>query len=71
MCHIESDLLTYTRFGTVEFQQPEKMKNQTSFKHSGKPNTRVTNHINVSLFEANFCRVIVKLIAANSTTRKH
>ena len=57
------------RFVTVEFQQPEKMKNQTSFKHSVKPNTQVTNNINVSLFEANFCRVIVKLTAANSTTR--
>ena len=64
MCHIESDLLTNTCFGTVKLQQPEKMGNQTSFQHSNQPNTRATHHRDFSFFEANFC-------PANSTTRKN
>ena len=68
MCHMESDLLTNTCFGTDKFQQSEKMGNQTSFQHSDQPNTRATHYIIVSLFEAIFCRVIVKL-ASNSNKK--
>ena len=39
------------------------MGNQTSFHHSDQQNTRTTHYIIVSLFEAIFCRVIVKLAA--------
>ena len=67
MCHMESDLLTKTCFGTVKFQQAEKMGNQTSFQHSDQLNTRTTHYI-IVLVEAIFCRVIVKL-AANSNTK--
>lgn len=67
MCHMESDLLTKTCFGTVKFQQPEKMGNQTSFQHSDQLNTRTTHYI-IVLVEAIFCRVIVKL-AANSNKK--
>ena len=68
MCHMESDLLTNTCFGTVKFQQSEKIGNQTSFQHSDQLNTRTTHYI-IVLFEAIFCRVIVKL-AANSNKKK-
>ena len=68
MCHMESNLLTKTCFGTVKFQQPEKMGNQTSFQHSDQPNTRAAHYLIVSLFKAIFCRVIVKL-AANSNKK--
>ena len=67
MCHMESDLLTKTCFGTVKFQQPEKMGNQTSFQHSDQLNTRTTHYI-IVLVEAIFSRVIVKL-AANSNKK--